>query len=304
MRVRTAFSVLTLFSITACGGLPVASLDSVPPLSGERAMEHVRAQVALGARPPGSDALEKCRQYIDRHLREWGYQVEDDAFEAATPYGPKKMHNLIARKGKSDKRVIALASHYDTKYMEGIRFVGANDGGSSTALLLELAHVLADRQDALDYWFVFLDGEEAFVQWSTFDSTYGSRHLARRWKQEGVAPTIRAFILLDMIGDRQLDLLKEGHSTAWLRELVWSTARELGLDSILSKAEFEVEDDHLPFLDAGIDAVDLIDLNFGPGNAYHHSAEDTLDKVSAESMEKVGRLVLGVLPKLQKKFTQ
>ena len=304
MRVWAAFSVFTLFWITACAGLPVASLDSVPPLSGERAMEHVRAQVALGPRPPGSEALEKCRQYIVRHLREWGYQVEDDAFEATTPYGPKKMHNLIARKGKGDRGVIALASHYDTKYMEGIRFVGANDGGSSTALLLELAQVLANRQDGLDYWFVFLDGEEAFVEWSTFDSTYGSRHLAQRWKEEGVAPKIRAFILLDMIGDRQLDLLKEGHSTPWLRELVWSTAKELGLDPVLSKAEFEVGDDHVPFLEAGIHAVDLIDLNFGPGNSYHHTAEDTLDKVSAESMEKVGKLVLGVIPKLQKKFTQ
>jgi hypothetical protein len=303
-RLKAGIAFASLSLITACAGVQVASLDTGSALSGERALEHVRAQVDFGPRPPGSEALEKCRQYIVRHLREWGYEVEDDAFEATTPYGPKKMHNLIARKGKGDKGVIALASHYDTKYMERIRFVGANDAGSSTALLLELARVLSQRNESLDYWFLFLDGEEAFVEWSTFDSTYGSRHLARRWKEENVANRIRAFILLDMIGDRQLDLLKEGHSTPWLRELVWSTASELGLDSILSKAEFEVGDDHVPFLEIGIQAVDLIDLNFGPGNSYHHTAEDTLDKVSAESMEKVGKLVLGVLPKLQKKFAR
>jgi Zn-dependent M28 family amino/carboxypeptidase len=192
-----------------------------------------------------------------------------------------------------------LASHYDTKYFAKGEFVGANDGASSTGLLLELARVLAVTGPLPETWFVFLDGEEAFIEWSSFDSTYGSRHLARRWKEDGTATRVTAFLLLDMIGDRDLGLWDETHSTAWLRELVRTTAREIGLGGILSTSSGAIEDDHLPFLDAGIPAVDLIDLSYGPGNSYHHQLADTLDKVSAESMEKVGRLVLAVLPKLE-----
>jgi glutaminyl-peptide cyclotransferase len=194
-----------------------------------------------------------------------------------------------------------LASHYDSKLMEGIRFVGANDPGSSVGLLLELARVLASERGPLDYWFVFLDGEEAFVDWSSFDSTYGSRHLAKRWQQDGTAGRIRAFILLDMIGDKDLDIMKESYSTRWLSDLVWQTAEKMGLQGILSKYGGAVEDDHLPFLGVGIPSVDIIDLNYGPGNSFHHTTADSIDKVSPESMEKVGRLVLAVLGELQKR---
>ncbi|PYV19656.1 MAG: peptidase M28 [Acidobacteria bacterium] len=298
-------ATLVLVAASSCAQTPSASSPAAAALSGEKAMEHVRAQVALGPRPPGSDALARARQYIVAQLRGWGYAVEDDTFEPVTPYGPKKMHDLIARReGRaSDRGAIVLATHYDTKYFPSGNFVGANDPGSSTALALELARVLAGSRDGLDYWFVFFDGEEAFIEWSSFDSTYGSRHLARRWKQEGVTAKIRAFILLDMIGDRDLELNRESNSTRWLRDLVWSTAAEIGLSGILGSTEGAIEDDHVPFLDAGVACVDLIDLNYGPpGNSYHHRDTDTLDKVSAESMEKVGKLVLAVLPKLQKKF--
>ena len=290
-------ALLFLFSV-GCTSSPKAA---VPPVSGEKAMEHVRAQVAFGPRPPGSAALEKCRAYITDQLRGYGYEVQVDEFEAGTPYGGKVMKNLIARKGTSSRGVVALASHYDTKLMEGIEFVGANDPGSSAGLLIELARVLSEERGTLDYWFVFLDGEEAFVDWSTFDSTYGSRHLAKRWQQDGTAGRIRALILLDMIGDRNLDILKESHSTRWLSDLVWETAAKMGLQGILSKYAGAVEDDHLPFLEAGIPSVDIIDLNYGPGNSFHHTTADTLDKVSPESMEKVGRLVLAVLGELQKR---
>ena len=290
-------ALLFLFSV-GCTSSPKAA---VPPVSGEKAMEHVRAQVAFGPRPPGSAALEKCRAYITDQLRGYGYEVQVDEFEAVTPYGGKVMKNLIARKGTSSRGVVALASHYDTKLMEGIEFVGANDPGSSAGLLIELARVLSEERGTLDYWFVFLDGEEAFVDWSTFDSTYGSRHLAKRWQQDGTAGRIRALILLDMIGDRNLDILKESHSTRWLSDLVWETAAKIGLQGILSKYAGAVEDDHLPFLEAGIPSVDIIDLNYGPGNSFHHTTADTLDKVSPESMEKVGRLVLAVLGELQKR---
>jgi peptidase M28-like protein len=305
MRLALGFVALVVYLGAGCVQSPRASSNLAAELSGEKALAHVRAQVAFGPRPPGSDALEKCRRYIVQQLAGFDCQVEDDAFETETPYGRKKMHNLIARPGKDKKGAIVLATHYDTKYMEGISFVGANDAGSSTGLLLELARVLSKSSDGLDYWFLFLDGEEAFVEWSSFDSTYGSRHLAQRWKQEGTSSKVRAFILLDMIGDKNLDLLKDSNSTPWLRDLVWETARETGLGNILSTFETAVQDDHIPFLDVGIASVDIIDLNYGPpGNSYHHTKEDTLDKVSAESLEKIGRLVLAVLPKLQKRFAQ
>jgi len=193
-----------------------------------------------------------------------------------------------------------LATHYDTKLMAGKNFIGANDAGSSTGLLLELARVLAPRSDPFDYWFVFLDGEEAFVEWSTFDSTYGSRHLAKRWQAEGTVPKIRALILLDMIGDKDLDIFYETNSTKRLMNLVRDTAAKIGLQSIMSSYPSAVEDDHLPFLDVGIPSVDIIDLNYGPGNSYHHTLEDTLDKISSDSLEKTGKLVLAVLEELQK----
>jgi Zn-dependent M28 family amino/carboxypeptidase len=199
---------------------------------------------------------------------------------------------------------VALASHYDGKLMEGKNFVAANDGGSSTGLLLELARVLYPRKSGAEYWFVFLDGEEAFVEWSTFDSTYGSRHLAKRWQREGIVSRVKALILLDMIGDKDLDIMKETHSTRWLSDLVWEAAGKAGVREILSPVEGAVEDDHLPFLDAGIPSVDIIDLNYGPGNSYHHTENDTLDKVSVESLAKTGKLVLTLLPMLESRLNK
>ncbi len=296
MRLVLSHLIVGILMFAACAQFPRVAAN--PVLSGEKAMEHVRALVGFGPRPPGSPELQKSRDYIEQQLRGFGYQIEEDAFVAETPYGPKKMVNLIARKGPGNKGVIALASHYDTKYMEGKRFVGANDGGSSTGLLIELARVLAPSKGGLDYWFLFLDGEEAFVDWSTFDSTYGSRHLARRWKQEGVAAGIKSLILLDMIGDKDLDLLRDTNSTPWLSDLVWETARKNGLGGILSPNVSAMEDDHIPFLDAGIPCVDLIDFTYPPW----HTDADTLDKISPESLEKVGKLVLLLLPALQTKF--
>jgi glutaminyl-peptide cyclotransferase len=300
MRVNLVF--LYIASICVCCTHSPGVFSESAALSGEKAMEHVRAQVAFGPRPPGSPQLQKCREYIAQQLRSFGYQLEEDAFVADTPYGAMKMHNLIARKGTGQKRIVAFASHYDTKLMEGKNFVGANDGASSTGLLIELAKTLAYRNDKVDYWFVFLDGEEAFVEWSTFDSTYGSRNLANKWKNKGVAKKINALILLDMIGDKNLDIVYETNSTRSLMDLVWSTAANLGLESILSRTKSSVQDDHIPFLDANIPSVDIIDFNYGPGNSYWHTTEDTLDKLSAQSLEKVGRLVLAMLPSLQKQL--
>lgn len=297
--MRSTLGLALTIALLVCACEPRASSDP-ETVSGERAMEHVRAQVAFGPRPAGSPELQKCREYIEQQMRRFGYEVEKDTFVAETPYGPMRMQNLIARKGGGERGTIVLATHYDTKLMEGMNFVGANDAGSSTGLLIELARVLASSKDPLDYRFVFLDGEEAFVEWSTFDSTYGSRHLAKRWKAEGIAPKIKAFILLDMIGDKDLDIFYDTNSTKSLMNLVHDTAAKIGLKSIMSSYVTAVEDDHLPFLDVGIPSVDIIDLNYGPANSYHHTPEDTLDKISPESLEKTGKLVLAVLAELQK----
>jgi Zn-dependent M28 family amino/carboxypeptidase len=167
--------------------------------------------------------------------------------------------------------------------------------------LIELGRVLAgDINGTYDYWFLFFDGEEAFVEWSAFDSTYGSRHLARKWKEDGTASKISALILLDMIGDSDLDIHYETNSTKALMDMVWETAKSEGLDAILSQYRGSIEDDHIPFLGIGIPSVDIIDLNYGPGNSYWHTEEDTPDKISAESLEKIGRLVRAFLSRLQK----
>lgn len=301
--MRSVFGLAALMTCILCSCAQSrrdSSGSGSASVSGEKAMEYVKAQVAFGPRPPGSPQLEKCRIFIKQKLTGWGYRIDDDAFVAGTPYGQIPMHNLIARKGDGQRGIIVLASHYDTKLMEGKNFVGANDPGSSAALLLELARVLAGSKDSLDYWFVFLDGEEAFVEWSTFDSTYGSRHLAQKWKTEGTASKVRDLILLDMIGDKDLGIWYETNSTKRLMDLVWDTAKRTGMDSILSETRAPVGDDHIPFLDAGIPSVDIIDLSYGPNNSYHHTTEDSLDKISPQSMEKVGKLVLAMLPELQK----
>jgi glutaminyl-peptide cyclotransferase len=302
MRIHLVHAFILAAACAACAHPFWASADS-PALRGEKAMEHVRAQVAFGPRVPGSAALQKCREYLIEQLRTYGYQIESDSFETETPMGKKKMVNLIARKGTSNgKGVLAFGSHYDTKYMEGINFVGANDAGASTGLLLELARVLAGNKGPLDYWFIFLDGEEAWIDWSSFDSTYGSRHLAKRWQQEGIVPRVRAFILLDMIGDKDLDLYQDTNSTPWLMSLLWQIAQKTGNGGILGKFQGGIEDDHLPFRAVGIPVLDIIDLNYGPDNSFHHTAQDSLDKVSAESMEKVGKVVLAMLPELNERL--
>jgi len=296
----SAVLVLTVLAFSSCAQ---SLSSSASPVSGERAMEHVLAQVALGPRPPGSPELERCREYIAAQMKSFGYVIEEDVFIADTPYGPIEMKNLIARRSnvKEGKGVIALATHYDTKLMHGINFVGANDAGSSTGLLIELGRVLADDVSGpYDYWFLFFDGEEAFIEWSAFDGTYGSRHLARKWKEDGTASKIRALILLDMIGDKDLDIMYDTNSTKVLMDLVFETAKKEGLESILSRYVGQIEDDHIPFLDIGVPSVDIIDLNYGPGNSWWHTAEDTIDKISVESLEKTGRLVLALLSRLQK----
>lgn len=284
------------------------SPEASPPTSvfdGDAAMEHVRAVVEIGPRPAGSEALERTRVYIQQTLEGYGLEVERDGFVADTPAGEIEMANLIApvtSRSNDDGPAVILAGHYDTKRFDAFRFVGANDAGSSTGILLELARVLSEEAPPLPVWIVFFDGEEAIETWTDQDSIYGSRHLARRLAREGRLGEVGALILLDMVGDEDLQLVQDANSTEWLRRLVWSTAERLGHGRHFGERVTYIQDDHLPFLEAGVPSVDLIDFDYGPGNRYWHSPFDTLERVSGDSLEVVGEVVLATLPRLVERF--
>lgn len=263
-----------------------------PNFNGYHAMQYVKEVVAIGARPVGSPAHAKLEQYIKSKLK--GDNVEDDSFSAQTPIGTFQMHNLIAKfPGKKDG-IIVVAGHYDTAYPLGKNFVGANDGGSSTGLLLELADELHRPQprDGYSVWLVWTDGEEALVSWTDTDSVYGTRHLAEKWKQDGTAKKIKGFILVDMIGDADLDIQKDTNSTPWLSELVYQAATDLGYQSHFYKLQGAISDDHLPLLKIGVPSVDIIDLDYGYNNVFWHTPQDTVDKLSPESLTITGDVVL------------
>jgi len=209
------------------------------------------------------------------------------------------MRNFIVRfPGKKDG-VIVLATHYETNYwLKNINFVGANDGGATTGLLLALANHLREQiarskqLDGYSVWLVFFDGEEAIQSWSQTDSTYGSRHLAAKWGRDGTLKRIKAFILTDMIGDKDLDIQHETNSTDWLVSDVRQAAHKFGYDKYFFQRDEAVEDDHLAFLNRGVPSIDIIDLDYGPNNSYHHTAQDTLDKVNARSLTIDGDVIL------------
>ena len=298
-RKKTGLSVATLAgTVLLCWG--AWSLTQQNPAIGTAALEHAKALVALGPRPSGSEPHREMQRYITRQLEAAGAAVEQIPFVAQTPIGPVSMNNIVGRVAGGTNRVFVLATHYDTKREAGFRFVGANDGGSSTGLLLALAPLLAKRALDHEIWLVFFDGEEAFEQWTESDSLYGSRQLAAKWKTDGVLPRIGAFLLVDMIGDADLDLLRDTNSTPWLRDQVWRVAHRLGHSRHFLDQDGAYEDDHLPFVRAGVPAVDLIDLNYGPGGRYWHSPEDTLNKLSARSLEIVGQVLLETLSELDR----
>lgn len=281
---------------------------------GQRAFAHVKAQVDLGPRPAGSPAGEKTGAYIKRELESYGLKTTLDAFTPVTPHGKVKMKNIIAELPGETSDVIIITSHYDTKYFKEFTFVGADDGGSSTGVLLEIARTMAADSAAgrakrrFTYQFVFLDGEEAFCrEWSEClngqDNTYGSRHLVERLKKEKQLDRVKALILLDMIGDKDLKIPREENSSRWLVDAIWSTARENGYARYFpadKQSDQSVTDDHIPFLEAGVNAVDLIDLDYGvEENTFWHTEQDTLDKISARSLEIVGEVVLLSLPRIE-----
>lgn len=288
-------SRLLLASLLVLGLVVDTTAQAPSAFDSNKAWEHLRQQVAIGPRPSGSPGNVKNRDYIKAQMTALGIKVVEQPFEGATPLGPVKMVNLIATiPGKSPDRII-LASHFDTKLFRDIRFVGASDGASSTAALIELARVLKARKGLpFTYELLFLDGEEAVIEWQGNDNTYGSRYYVDAARKSGSLKSIRALILLDMIGDRSLTIRRESNSTRWLTDIVWATAKKLGHKQFMDE-ETTVEDDHIPFLKAGVPSLDIIDLDY----PQWHTAQDTIDAVAARSLQIVGDVVVASLPQIE-----
>jgi glutaminyl-peptide cyclotransferase len=255
--------------------------------------------VAIGPRPAGSAAIEQSRKYMKDQLAAAGVSVTEQAWDDETPLGKVRMVNLIATIPGARKERLVVAGHYDTKLFRQFRFVGANDGASSAAFLLELARVLKSRRNPLTIELLLLDGEEAVIEWKGSDHTYGSRHYVDAGRKDGSLASVKAMILVDMIGDRDLQVRRDSNSTAWLTNTIWEAAQRQQLEGTFVSETTTIEDDHLPFLQAGIPAVDIIDLEYEPW----HTAKDTLDAVSARSLQLVGDVMLAALPQIEARFS-
>jgi hypothetical protein len=285
------------------GSAPASTEDALPAtqtggFDGARAYAHVAKLVSFGPHPPESDGIHRAQQYIEAELKSYGCPIEDDDFHAPTPMGNMAMKNIVVKVPGTGSGIILLLTHYDTKREPN--FVGADDGGSSTGLMMEMARLLCGRKDASAVWIAFLDGEEAQLEeWTDTDSVYGSRELAARMAVSGDLKRTKAIILADMIGQNGLKIPKETYSTKWLTDLVWATAARLGYKDVFVSRSMPIEDDHQPFLKRGAPAVDIID--FDGFEAYWHTAQDTLDKVSARSLGIVGHVILESVAELQKK---
>lgn len=286
----------------------ISPSDAAPPapqaggFDGAAAYDFTAQLVAFGPRPPGSEAIHRTQDYIIGQLKGFGCAVDTDDFHAETPIGSLPMKNIVAKVPGVGQGIILLLTHYDTLRLDN--FVGAEDGGSSTGLMLEMARLLCSgpkRKYAV--WVAFLDGEEAQVvvngqaQWTNADSVYGSRELAARLAVSEDLKRVRAVILADMIGQKNLEIPREANSTKWLTNLVWSTAARLGYKDIFVSRENSVEDDHQSFLARSIPAVDIIDLD---GYAYWHTPQDTLDKISPRSLAIVGHVILESVAELER----
>ena len=299
-----AFVVFVVFVVMVVGAVARCGAQATPPkFDGNRAYADLRQMVAIGPRPAGSAALKQTRDYIKKELASAGLQAEEQPFDAQTPTGVVHMVNIRARlpgpSGQTQGRGrLVVGGHYDTKLEHKFPFVGASDGASSAAFLLELARALKGRANALPIELLFLDGEEAVVNWSGTDHTYGSRYYVEQLKKTGTVKDVTAFVLIDMIGDRELNIRREQNSTAWLSDIVWGAAKQLKRPEFLEEAT-PIEDDHLEFLEAGIPAVDIIDLDYP---AWHTAADD-LAHVAASSLQTVGDVVLAALPAIENRLT-
>jgi Peptidase family M28 len=295
---------LQFVSLAALAGLGFGSCK--PPVvhgkpweefSGAKALANVQALVDLGPRPPGSDAIMKARAYIQQNLEAAGWQVIEQPVTDQTPRGPVRFVNLIARRPNEWMRedVFLVASHYDTKIFDSVRFVGANDGGSSTGALLEIGRVLGQHPGlAAQIELIFFDGEEAYERFSPTDGLYGSRYFASQARKAKKTGIYRGGILLDMMGDRDLTITLPLDSPAKLAQGIFAAADALKVRDHFTYYNDDVLDDHSPLNAVGIPVIDLIDFDYPPW----HTGADTLDKLSAQSLQIVGAVTLYYLSEI------
>ena len=279
--------------VPGSGAAKIGSAAPLPQFNGNAALQFVREVTEFGPRWVGSPGHSKTENFLRAQLK--GADLEEDAFSATTPAGPKLMRNFIARYPGTQDCIVVVAGHYDTLY-ERPDFVGANDGGSSTGLLLELAKELAGgsknrAREGCSVWLAWLDGEEAFRTWTDTDSVYGSRQLAGKWQADGTLRRVKAFLLVDMVGDADLNIERDASSTLWLEDLIYQAASRYGYQSHFFGRSVPMEDDHTPFAKLGVPVADLIDFDYGYANAFWHTKADTIDKLSPKSLEIVGETV-------------
>ena len=287
---------------TATAIAPANEAQTAPKVTFDsaRAWGHLQKQVGFGPRPSGTPAIVETRKYIVDQLKAAGIESKEQPFIGMTPLGEVSMSNVIATIPGSRPDRLVLASHFDTKLYREFKFVGANDGASSTAALLELGRVLKARQNELTIELLFLDGEEARLpEWRGNDNTYGSRHYVQAAQKDGSLKSLKALVLLDMIGDRDLLIKRDSNSTPWLVDIIWATAARLGHTSTFSNQLTVIEDDHVPFLRAGVAAADIIDLE----NPTWHTPQDDLEHVNAKSLQVVGDVVVAAIPEIEKRLT-
>jgi glutaminyl-peptide cyclotransferase len=299
---------LPLFAGAYLYGSQTHAPSSAPTgFQGTAALQLTHRATVFGERPSGSEAIQRLREWIVSECKATGGQVSLDPFTGQTPSGPVPMANIIVKFPGSSGKAVIITGHYDTKRIPMVHFVGANDAGSSTGFLIEFARAVAAIKHPDDIYLVFFDGEEAVVNWTQTDSLYGSRHLAANWAADGTLSHIKALINIDMVGDKDLDLSDDEYSSQSLREAVWNIADKLGDAKYFRHDPGGVEDDHKPFADAGVNAIDIIDLDYGPrspeapNGAYWHTAQDTMDKLSAHSFQVVGDVVLNLVKQLEQR---
>jgi glutaminyl-peptide cyclotransferase len=282
--------------------------DEAPPpdktegFDGQRAFAQVAKQVSIGPRPSGSPSIAQTQDYLLSELKSYGCTADVDAFNSDTPAGRIAMKNILVKIPGDRPGFILLGTHYDTKRLEN--FVGADDAGSSTGVMLELARNLCSQHGRYGVWIAFFDGEEAVrPEWKDPDNCYGSREMAARFATSGDLPKIKAFLLADLVGTRTPHFKRETYSTKPLVDLVWGVAKKLGYGNIFVDESSAVEDDHQSFLKRHVPSVDVIDLDNGPGGDvyYWHTPEDSLDKISPKTLAIVGHVFLESVKQLQSK---
>ena len=296
---RLVLALAATLPLSACSASTAA--PPPPPFDSSRAWTHLEAMVALGERPAGSEALELARDYIRAELESYGLTPVTEEFVSDTPVGDLRFANVYADVGPTTAPLVVFVTHIDTKRFDW-EFVGANDSGAGTAALLELARVFAaeTRERDIAYRLLFVDGEESIrEEWIDPDNRYGSRHHVQNLVNSGEVARVEACVVLDLIGDKDLKLNNESYSDSTLLRIFFDAARDIGLGKHVGGTRREIKDDHLSFMAANIPSVDLIDFEYGPNNSYWHDPRDTLENVSAESLDVIGRIVLAGLPALE-----